>query len=89
MFERVFYKKHLANIILIGKNFTPKIENKAKLSFLICLFSFALEILTSTVTQEKRNRLEMDNSYCLYLKMTSLCREKNPKESTKKKSYLS
>ena len=54
MYERVFYKKPLANIILNGKNFTPKIENKARISFLIRLFSIALEILASTIMQEKR-----------------------------------
>lgn len=88
MYERVFYKKPLANIILNGKNFTPKIESKAKISFLIRLFSIALEILASTVTQEKRNRLEMNNSYCLYLKITSLCREKKSQRIYKKKKLL-
>ena len=53
MYERVFYKKPLANIILNGKNFTPKIENKARISFLIRLFSIALEILASTIRQAK------------------------------------
>jgi len=32
MYERVFYKKPFANIILNGKNFTPKIENKARIT---------------------------------------------------------